>query len=972
MSLKEFNTSQQHMVDCAKANGFTFIPAEQLDRDYSDVLLESVLSKKLLELNKGEYVDGESFVTEAILSLRKIINSAESKGMILANKEFFEWINGDHSLKQGKDNKDITVHYIDFENISNNSLIVSTEVNYPRKRFDGGRAFDVVLYINGIPFVIGEAKTPFSEEWTAIDGADDIYSVYQKECYKFFVPSLLCVASDCHQFIYAAIGVDPFKWGPWKLGGIEEDGTSESVDKACASLFSPEVLLDISKYFTMYLIDEFGNYSKIVCRYQQYEGANGIIRRALTRDDNKGLIHHFQGSGKSYLMVFAAQKLREQAQLHNPSVIVVVDRTNLDDQINTDFDLAHIPLVQKISTSEQLRTLLAQDSRYIYVTTIQKFRKMQKNISLRENIYVFADEAHRTQYGNLSEYMRYALPNAMFFGLTGTPICKSDRNTYKTFGSTNDAGGYLSRYDFLQSIKDGETLPLTFIPWKIDIEIDKDAITEAFDELTVDLTEDQRNEVANRASRAGNILRQPKPTEQICTRVKKHFLENVKPNGFKAMLVAQDRFCCVEYKKKLDELLVGTGVETAIVINTEGKDDPLKPWHLSHDEEVEILKRYNDPEDPIGILIVTSKLTTGFNSKILQTQYLAKYIKEHTLLQCITRVNRPYNNNKTHGVIVDFLGIFEDVKTALSYGDIDLEGLLQNIDHLKSLFPPQYNKCVSYLSDFEMADKIEVYDAIKQYFNKDPELRRQFAKDVNDLQKLYNVISPDIFLSQYREGYKWILKVHRYIAPRKNGRALWKKYGPKTLEIIGNSITNVEIKDDFDKLVLDQNLIKKAFEKNPDETVRIITLGLKKRIQSHKEDPIYVALSQRLDILRQAMEAKQINSIESINELLKLTNEFMEAKNLEEKDPHEYAVRVLTTHMEMIMSDKTPEDVTHAVYEIDNFIVGYEYNFDTSHQGKREVSLELMRILMRYGVYTEENLNQTLKYMQLCYAYKYK
>lgn len=971
MKLQEYNTSQQHMIDCAVSVGFKYVPQEELERDYGDVLLEGILREKLLELNKGLYEDADSFADEAILTLRRIINSADQNRLISPNKEFFEWINGDYSLKQGKDHKDIPVNFIDFKNPLNNSLIVSKEVQYPRSRYEGGSSFDFVAYINGIPFVVGEAKTPFNEDITVLDGADDIYNVYQKRHPKFFVPNLLCISSDGHQFLYAGIGTDPFHWGPWKPDGIIEDGTSESVDESCRSLLRPEVLLDISKFFVMYRMNENQKLTKIVCRYQQYEGANGIVKRALTKDDNRGLIHHFQGSGKSFLMLFAAQKLRMQESLNNPTVIIVIDRLNLDDQINADFLLADVPNVMSIDSIDQLQKLLSQDSHYIFITMIHKFRNMPPNISLRDNIYIFADEAHRTQYGGLSESMRYALPNATIFGLTGTPICKTDRNTYATFASTKDKGGYLSRYDFKQSILDHETLPLTFIPWKISIEMDKDIQTEAFNELTEDLSDSQRDALANRASRAGSLLMQDGPATEICTHVKEHFLEHVKPNGFKAMLVAQDRFCCVAYKKKFDEILKDTDVETAVVIaSSGGKTDSLASWVATRDQEREILDRFNDPKDPLGILIVTSKLITGFNSRILQTQYLAKYLKEHTLLQCITRVNRPYTPDKSYGTIVDFLGVFGDVKKALSYGDMDLEGLLSSIEELKESFPSQYDLCMSFLRRFPMKEDLSILDEIKVHFDSNIHIRNTFFNEMNHLQKLYKIIAPDQFLAPYREGYLWMLKVYKYCASRSNTNALWKEYGSKTLEIIGESIIDVTVDETFESLILDANLIVKAFENNPKQTVDTISRGLRRRISGHCEDPIYIKLAQRLEILKAKMDVKQIDSIQILKELLDITNDYLEAKNMEERDIHEYAVRALSLHLENIMTDNTPEDVEKAIHEIDDYIMDYKYDFETSKQGRREVSMQLIRILSKYNVYTPENLEKTLKYMQMCYAFK--
>ncbi len=969
MKLNEMSTSQQDMIDAAVSAGFQFIPNEKLEREYSDVFLENILSIKLLEIN-GDYVENkEAYVNEAITLLRKIIRSCRNCGLINANKEFMSWMLGEHSLPYGKNNTHVPLKFIDFENLENNSYVVSSEVCYPvDRKTHGANAFDVVLYINGIPVVIAEAKTPFEEEWTWQDGACDIYDTYQVNCPECFVPNILCVASDGLTFRYSSICVPPSHWGPWKLNGLRSEGTSKDTMMAAKSLFKPDVLIDIARFFTIYKSNDENGLVKIICRYQQYEGANAIIKRVLTKEDNRGLISHFQGSGKSYLMVFAAQKLRMMKELKNPSIIIVIDRVNLDDQINQDFALSDIPNVKSIEHISDLKKYLESDSRFIFITTIFKFSKMPQNISERSNIIVFADEAHRTQYGLLAGQMHNSLPNASYFGLTGTPIAKKDRNTYKTFGSKLDKGGIMSLYDFRDSIRDGETLPLKFQPVKLNIKIDKESIKEAFDDLTKNLPDGQKDIIAQKASRAGTVLMSPKVANEICAHVSKHYHEFVEPNKMKAMIVAQDRFCCVAYNDMLKR--IDPELETAVVIDTGGKGDPLKKWHLSRDEENKILKRYNDPNDPLKILIVTSKLITGFNSKILQTQYLVKYLKEHTLIQCITRVNRTYNDDKKNGLIVDYLGIFDDVKETLSYADVDLDGLIENINGYKKLFPIQFDKTMSYLNNFEHIDSIDVYDAMKTFFDSNKEIRREFAQEALNLQTLWNLISPDTFLAKYQSDYIWLMRAYKYIAPKNNGRALWREFGPKTRQIIADNVTYVSIDDEFEKLVLDANLIEKARNGDPADYIRKVGLGLRKRIKAHQNDPIFQDLDRRLEKLQQAMSEKTQRSIDILQQLLDLSNEYLQEESKIKNDPHAHAVRVLSIFLEQVKTSNTDLDVEETVHELDDFIMGYRYKgWEKRRKAEREVKLQLTEILRKHGVMDESVYNSTMQYFKLCYTW---
>ncbi len=249
-------------------------------------------------------------------------------------------------------------------------------------------------------------------------------------------------------------------------------------------MLRPEVVLDILQNFTLFATDKKHRRIKIICRYQQYFTANQIVERVVKGYPKKGLIWHFQGSGKSLLMVFAAQKLRLHPQLGNPTVIIVVDRIDLDTQITATFNAADVPNMVGVATRQELQTLLAQDVRKVLITTIHKFGEADGKLNERSNIIVMVDEAHRTQEGDLGRKMREALPNAFLFGLTGTPINRADRNTFWAFGADEDEKGYMSRYSFQDSIRDKATLPLHFEAPEVRLKIDKAAIDEAFKQIT--------------------------------------------------------------------------------------------------------------------------------------------------------------------------------------------------------------------------------------------------------------------------------------------------------------------------------------------------------------------------------------------------------------------------------------------------------------------------------------------------------
>jgi len=330
-------------------------------------------------------------------------------------------------------------------------------------------------------------------------------------------------------------------------GGIE--GGLANIKATVASLLRPSVLLDILAHFTLFATDKKKRRIKIVCRYQQYEAGNQIVQRVLAGHPKKGLIWHFQGSGKSLLMVFAAQKLRMQTGLKNPTVIIAVDRIDLDAQISATFHASDIPNLVKAETRDILEQLLLQDTRKIIITTIHKFGEVEGLLNERENIIVFADEAHRTQEGNLGIRMRAALPHAFFFGFTGTPINRRDRNTFATFGAVEDPSGYMNRYRFDESIRDGATLPLRFEPRLVELHIDKAAINAAYSELTGGLADLDKETLSRSAAKMAVLVQVPERVAAICTDIARHYQEKVRPNGFKAMVVTYDQESCLRYKK---------------------------------------------------------------------------------------------------------------------------------------------------------------------------------------------------------------------------------------------------------------------------------------------------------------------------------------------------------------------------------------------------------------------------------------
>lgn len=732
-------------------------------------------------------------------------------------------------------------------------------------------------------------------------------------------------------------------------------------------MFEKRRFLDLLKNYMLFANDDRYRRIKIVPRYQQVEGANAIVERVRTGKPKKGLIWHFQGSGKSLLMVFAAQKLRIDPELKNPTVIVVVDRVELDSQISGTFAVSDIPNTYNIDSMKDLSNVLAGDMRKILITTIHKFRDITPNLNERDNIVVMVDEAHRTQYGNLGIQMRTGLPNAFFFGLTGTPINKTAKNTFDLFGSNDDEGGYLSKYSFEDSIRDHATLPLSFEPVDIRLHINQDAINEEFDQMAEDLDDEEKEELKKKASKIKTLITAPDRLQEVCAHIANHFKTKVEPNEFKAMVVTYDRECCVLYYRELLKYFSEENLQ--IVMHTSSKNDEFKQFRLSKDDERKVRERYKDPKDPLKILIVTSRLITGFDAKILQTMYLDKPLKEHTLLQAVCRTNRVYTPAKTYGVIVDYLGLFERVGQALDYGEG--KKVIINIEELKIQLPILMSRCLAY---FKGIDKSKVeYKSLEaaQEALKDMDLRDEFGKNYLMLHRVWEAISPDPMLHDYIPDYKWLSAVYNSLKPvRPIGKMVWQSLGKKTIELIHNNIA-VESVIELDAFVVNPDMLEKMIEERGAEpTAREVEIKLVARLARHPRDPEFINLGRRLEELRTVHELNQISSIDFLKKLLELAKDVLEAEQkIETMDERARAKAALTELFNGVKNENTPLAVEKIVEEIDEIVKQVRFpGWQSTIEGRRSVKQSIRKIVrIKYKIKDEEVVARAYSYVEMYY-----
>lgn len=954
MTFNEENTVENYMKDLLASNGWTYVPAKELPRQENDILVEEHIKEALINLNP-EIKAKPDLAEEVLYKLRAIIISVRGTGLVKTNEEFSKWIRNQKTMPFGENGEHTTIKLIDFENPKNNKFIVTTQYSYSA---GVTKRPDLALLINGIPLIIGEVKTPTREAITWVDAASDM-DAYQQSVPQLFVPNIFCFATEGKLFRVGSIKLPVEKWQPWRKTTDTKFEIFKEVENAVELLLKPEIVLDILNNFTLYGTAKGGVKIKLMCRYQQYEGTKDIVKRVIDGKIKKGLIWHFQGSGKSLLMVYAATQLRKAPELKSPTILVIVDRVDLNSQISATFNASEVPNVVTTDSREELKKLLKQDTRKIIITTIHKFAEADDVLNDRENIVALVDEAHRTQEGDLGRKMRNSLPNAFLFGLTGTPINSRDKNTFATFGADEDKTGYMNRYSFEQSIADNATLPIDFEPRLVDLHINHAEIDRLFHEMADanQLDENDMIDISKQAAKFGVLVKSKERLQKICEDIAKHFKQYVLPSGFKGQIVTFDRESCHLYKEQLNKYFEPE--ETAVVM-TLTKGDPedwKKKYLLTDDDQEKLLDRYRDPADPLKLIIVTSKLLTGFDAPINKVMYLDKPMKGHNLLQAICRVNRVHQN-KHRGLIVDYLGVFDKVTDALDFDLEEMKKVVSNIQELKNEIPKAMQNC---LAHFDGVDRtLEGYEGLLAAQDKlpDKQARDQFAADYSYLSRHWEAVSPDPILNQYEKDYKWLSQVYESLRPPSgNGKLLWHALGPKTIELIHQNITVEAIRDDLENLELNVGILEKISEKDRDKKIKELEIKITWKLHKKANNPIFKELGLRLEELRDRHQKNAISSLEYLKNLLELAKDTVKAERETDAEPVDNTKEALTKLFLESKVETTPKIVEQIVNDIDTQVK--ITRFDTwqwTIRGEREIQKALRQVLLKFKLHKEQDL----------------
>jgi type I restriction enzyme R subunit len=793
---------------------------------------------------------------------------------IQGNRDFLHYLQGEKTFFSTEENREFNLILIDYENPANNIFEITEEYYL----FNGQYANreDIVLLINGIPVVVIECKNATKDEAIAI-GIDQIRR-YHRESPEMMVPQQLFTATESIGFYYGVtwntVPRNIFNWKSEEVGNLEA-----KVKSFCEHRH----ILDLLKKFILFA-EQNEELNKFILRQHQKTAVDKVVERALDPTKTRGLVWHTQGSGKTYTMIKTAELLFKTPQAEKPTILLLIDRNELEDQMLKNLNSVGLNNVVQAESIQDLQQLLKKDYRGIIVSMLHKFRDMPADINLRKNIYVLIDEAHRTTGGDLGNYLMAAVPNATFIGFTGTPVDKTayGRGTFKTFGIDDDQG-YLHKYSISDSIEDGTTLPLFYGMAPNDLLVPKEILEKEF----LNLTEaygvndiEELNKILERAVNTKNFLKGQERVDKVAEYVAKHYRENVEPLGYKAFLVAVDRPACAMYKKALDKYLPNEYSEVVYTGNNNDTED-LKAYHKDARQEKEIRKKFTRLDENPKILIVTEKLLTGYDAPILYAMYLDKPMRDHTLLQAIARVNRPYENEelemvKPHGFVLDFVGIFENLEKALAFDSDEINAIVKDIQLLKHLFQSKMeNDVPPYLELIKHGFNDKDTDNLISYF-RDKSKRKEFFKVFKEVEMLYEIISPDKFLRPYIYTYTTFSAIYHVVRNAYSKRVqVAREFQRKTNELVQSKIAGTAPNFNNEFFEINEKTIQKIKDTQGNDNTRVINLikSIEIIADENSDDPFLIGIKERAEAVEENYESRQLSTQEALEEIRKLYEE---------------------------------------------------------------------------------------------------
>jgi type I restriction enzyme R subunit len=808
------------------------------------------------------------------------------------NRDLLEWLRGRKTIYDEAEKRHRPVKLIDFARIDANRFHVTWEWTLKPPARKGNRA-DVMFLINGVPVCIVEHKNPKLGD--AIQRG-----LTQLARYEIETPELLTAP----QVFNVTHLLDYWYGVTWNNSRKDAARWKERPDEAyrfaVQAFFERTDFLRMLKDWVLFFVKD-DELRKTVLRQHQTRAVDKVIERCADPRRKRGLIWHTQGSGKTFTLLTAARKmLGDRARFSGATVLLIVDRTELEGQLRGWVDrlLGEMQgegiAIHRAGTRAELQELLTSDFRGLIVSMIHKFDDIRKDSRVGGDVYVLVDEAHRSVSRDLGTYLMAALPNATIIGFTGTPIDQTayGQGTFKIFGTDDAPHGYLDRYSIRESIEDGTTLPIRHMLAPSEITVPAERLDSEFFALAeaegVSDIEDL-NRVLERAVTLRTFLKSDDRIAKVADFVAAHFRENVLPLGLKAFLVAVDREACAKYRQALEQRLPREWVEAIYTANpADLVDRPLvAELQLSPEREKDTRELFAKPDRDPKLLIVTDKLLTGYDAPVLYCMYMDKPMRDHVLLQAIARVNRPYVDAggvpKKVGLVVDFVGVLRELNKALKFDSADISGVIEDLEVLLAEFQSKMNsegrQWLDAGADGGSDEKLErlVYGRFM-----DPEARQAFYDFYRDIEGLWEILSPSKELRDYLDSYGRLADLYAILRNAYEGsKDLAADLAHKTRRLVEQNAEQHGLGRLTKTVTFDAKTLEALRGKGGDEPGKVMNLvrGLSEEAENFQaQAPYLIPLKERAERIAQDLQSRNTTGLAAMDALAALAAEKEDAE----------------------------------------------------------------------------------------------
>lgn len=920
--------------------GYEYLPPEKVSVERQgktgNVILEDILRSRLKEINRINYKGREFLFSEENIqtAIQTLKNVRYDGGLLRTNEAVYDLITLGKSLEQSieGDSKSFTLNYIDWKNWQRNVFHVAAEFKVARSRSNETARPDIILFVNGIPLAVIECKSPDVEIEQSV--SQSIRNQGEDYIPRLFSYVQLVIGVNKNTARYATVGSSFRFWSVWKelrdnekdvvacveqnlsreqkdqlfkgdfaparsyFDGMDKEETRllTEQDKTLYSLCRPERLMEMAFRFTV-----FDGGIKKIAHYQQYFVVKSTLDRIKQSDGEGrrrgGIIWHTQGSGKSLTMVMLTRNLALDPAMSNPRIVLVTDRDDLDKQLGNTF--AACGLDPKRATSgRNLLELVAEQKATIVTTLIHKFDKALNQRKFQDDsrdIFMLIDESHRTNYSTLAARMRQMFPNACYLGFTGTPLLKEEKNSFRKFGGLIEP-----HYSIHQAVEDGSVIPLLYEGRYVEIEQNKEAIDRWFERHTEGLTKEQKTDLKKKYARAEMLNKADQVIYMRAFDISEHYRSAWQGTGFKAQLVAPGKAAALKYHEHLKNIgYVSSEVVISAPDTREGfeetdeepTDEVVKFWQkmmkrYGSEEEYnkQIINQFKNGSEP-EILIVVSKLLTGFDAPRNVAIYLCKALKEHSLLQAIARVNR-VEESKDYGYVVDYVGLLGELDKALTmysafegFDEEDLAGALTSVNVEIEKLPQRYSDLWDVFKEVKHSRDEEAYEMLLG----DVSVREEFYERFTEYAKTLAIaLSTEAFimkvddewLNRYKSDLRRFQKLRASVKMRYAESIDYRDYEPKIKKLLDTHIQASEVIQLNEPInIFDSNMFKTIKEeqgvygKTTASQADAIAFATRKVISEKMgEDPAFYEKFSKL--IQQAIEdfrAKRISDLEYLN-----------------------------------------------------------------------------------------------------------